>query len=140
MRVPASDAASPIEVARPAQPADHGCGSPVPGTFQMKQAEGVSGAVYAEQVAVVFRQMPIAVAVNFVNAALTALVVASMAVRPFALPWFASIIIVTIGRWILWLRYRRTPVRHEDAPYWSRLAPAAPLLTRPAWGVRGGGP
>jgi signal transduction histidine kinase/CheY-like chemotaxis protein len=102
-----------------------------------KQAEGVAGAVYAEQVDAVFRQIPIALAVNFVNAVLTAIVLTPLAARPLALPWFAAVMLVTIGRLLLWLRYRRAPARSENARYWARLATWAALLTGLSWGIGG---
>jgi signal transduction histidine kinase len=103
----------------------------------MKPAEGVTSAVYAEQVGAVFGQMPIAVVVNFVNATLTAVVLAPIALRPLPLAWFALVTLVTMGRWILWSRYRRAPVRPENLHRWSRLATCASLLTGLCWGVGG---
>ena len=87
----------------------------------MEPANDVTGAVYAEQVGAVFRQLPIAVAVNFVNASLTAAVLAPMAARPFLLPWLLAVLLVTAGRLVLWLRYRRAAFRPENIHRWSRL-------------------
>jgi signal transduction histidine kinase len=103
----------------------------------MKPAEGVAGAVYAEQVRAIFRQIPIALAVNFVNSALTALVLAPLATRPFPLPWFLSMTLVAIGRAILWLRYRRAAVQPESTRRWSRLMTCGSLLGGLCWGVGG---
>jgi hypothetical protein len=60
--------------------------------------DDVTSAVSAEQVRTLFRQMPIALSVNFVNAALVAIVLTPLATRPFPLPWFVSVMLVTIGR------------------------------------------
>ena len=103
----------------------------------MNPADGARRAVYAEQVGAVFRQMPIAIAVNFVNASLTAAVLAPMAARPLLLPWLLSVVLVTAGRLILWLRYRRAPVRIENIYFWSRLATCGSLLTGFCWGIGG---
>ena len=103
----------------------------------MEPADDVTSAVYAEQVAAVFRQLPIAVAVNFVNAGLTAAVLAPMAARPFLLPWLMAILLVTAGRLVLWLRYRRAANRHENIHRWSRLATVSSFLTGLCWGVGG---
>src|SRR6266545_3434902 len=103
----------------------------------MKPAEGVTSAVYAEQVGAVFRQMPIALAVNLVNSTLTAIVLTPIAAGPLPLLWFVSIILVTMGRWSLWRRYHRAPVRPENAHRWSRLATWASLLTGLCWGIGG---
>ncbi len=103
----------------------------------MEPANDVTGAVYAEQVGAVFRQLPIAVAVNFVNASLTAAVLAPMAARPFLLPWLLAVLLVTAGRLVLWLRYRRAAFRPENIHRWSRLATVGSLLTGLCWGVGG---
>jgi hypothetical protein len=54
---------------------------------QPAEAEtGVTGAVYAEQVRSLFRQIPIALSVNFVNAALVVIALTPLATRPLLLP------------------------------------------------------
>ena len=60
----------------------------------------VTSAVYTEQVRSLFRQIPTALSVNFVNAALVAIVLTPLATRPLVLPWFISAMLVTIGRGI----------------------------------------
>jgi signal transduction histidine kinase len=107
------------------------------GPYPIGSPDGVAEAVYAEQVRTIFRQLPIALAVNFVNAAVTAVVLAPFATRPFVLPWFAAVTLVTIGRGLLWLRYHRVPVRPGDARRWSQLATGASLLTGLCWGIGG---
>jgi hypothetical protein len=81
--------------------------------------DDVTRAVYAEQVRSLFRQIPIALSVNFVNVALVAIVLTPLATRPLPLPWFVSVMLVTIGRGILWLCYRQDPVQPENARRWS---------------------
>ena len=66
----------------------------------MEAEHDVANAVYSEQVRSLFRQIPIALSVNFVNAALVAIVLTPLAIRPLVLPWFASVMLVTIGRGI----------------------------------------
>jgi signal transduction histidine kinase/CheY-like chemotaxis protein len=97
----------------------------------------VRSAVYAEQVGSLFRQIPIALSVNFVNAALVAIVLTPLATRPLLLPWFASVALVTIGRGILWLSYRHDPVQPEHARRWSGLATLGSLLAGLTWGIGG---
>src|ERR1700759_3401375 len=96
--------------------------------------DDVTSAVSAEQVRSLFRQIPIALSVNFVNAALVAIVLAPLATRPFLLPWFAAVTLVTIGRGVLWLRYRYAPVQPENARRWLRLATCGALLGGLCWG------
>ncbi len=103
----------------------------------MEAEDDVTSAVYAEQVRSLFRQIPIALSVNFVNAALVAIVLTPLATRPFPLPWFVSVMLVTIGRGILWLRYRHAPVQPENTRRWSRLATCGSLLSGLCWGIGG---
>ncbi len=103
----------------------------------MESEDDVTKAVYAEQVRSLFGQMPIALAVNVANAALVAIVLAPLATRPLLLPWFVSVMVVTIGRGILWLSYRRGPVQPEHARRWSGLATLGALLAGLTWGIGG---
>jgi signal transduction histidine kinase len=103
----------------------------------MNSVGGATNAIYAEQVDTVFRQMPIALAVNVVNAGLTAIALAPFASQPLPLPWFISVLLVTMGRLALWLHYRRTLTRPESIPYFARLATAGSLLAGLSWGIGG---
>ena len=103
----------------------------------MEAEDDIRSAVYAEQVRSLFRQIPIALSVNVVNAALVAIVLAPLATRPFPLPWFASVMLVAIARGILWLRYRHAPVQPENTRRWSRLATCGSLLSGLCWGIGG---
>ena len=60
-----------------------------------------------------------------------------LATRPLLPPWFASVVLVTIGRAILWLSYRRSPVQPEHLRRWSRLATFGSLLAGLTWGIGG---
>src|SRR5690349_10826415 len=96
---------------------------------------GVRTSIYIEQIDAVFRQMPIALAVNLVNASLTAAALAPFASKPLILPWFASVLLVTLGRLALWLHYRRTA--RQERRYFAHLATVASMLTGLSWGVGG---
>jgi signal transduction histidine kinase len=97
----------------------------------------ISTAIHSEQVRAVFRQMPIALAVNLVNAALTLIVLSPIAAAGSALPaiWFSAVALVTAGRWILWRRYRRRLPQSEH--HWSQLATCGSLLAGSCWGFGG---
>lgn len=97
----------------------------------------VTSAAQAEQVRSLFRQIPIALCVNFVNAALVAIVLTPLATRPLLLPWFVSVTLVTIGRGVLWLSYRDAPAQPEHARRWSGLATLGSLLAGLTWGIGG---
>jgi hypothetical protein len=71
--------------------------------------------VRAEQLNTLFRQMPIAVAVNVVNAAITAIVLERLADLPWPAVWFCAVLLVSAARSVLWLRHRRV-----DGPRESR--------------------
>lgn len=103
----------------------------------MATQTSVTAAVRAEQVNTAFRLMPIALAVNLVNAALTAAVLAPHAARPWPLPWFAAMALVTIGCGVCWLRHRNAPVRPETARRCSWYAICGALLRGLCWGVGG---
>jgi signal transduction histidine kinase/CheY-like chemotaxis protein len=97
----------------------------------------VTSAVYTEQVRSLFRQIPIALSVNFVNAALVAIVLTPLATRPLLLPWFISVMLVTVGRGILWLCYRHALFQPENARRWAGLATWGSLLAGLSWGIGG---
>jgi signal transduction histidine kinase len=97
----------------------------------------ISTAIHTEQVRTVFRQLPIGLAVNLVNAALTATVLAPMAASSLPVVWFSIVALVTAGRWILCQRYRRALPLSDRAHRWSLLATGGSLLAGSCWGVGG---
>ena len=94
-------------------------------------------AIRTEQLRAVFRQLPISLAVNLVNAALTAIVLSMIGARPFPLVWFSLVALITAGRWILWRRYRRSLSGYERDQIWLRLAVCGSLLAGSCWGFGG---
>jgi signal transduction histidine kinase len=89
------------------------------------------------QLNTVFRQMPTALAVNIVNAAITAVVLQRLAGVAFPLTWFCVVLLVTIGRSLLWLRYRRASSRDKGDPQWRLLTICGSLLAGLCWGLGG---
>jgi len=100
-------------------------------------ANEISIAIRTEQLRAVFRQLPISLAVNLVNAALSAIVLSTIGAQPAPLVWFSLVALVTAGRGILWRRYRRTPAGPESAHRWSLFAVAGSLLAGSCWGFGG---
>jgi len=94
-------------------------------------------AIGAEQLRAVFRQLPISLVVNLVNAALTTVVIAPMAASAAPIIWFFLVAAVSAGRWILWRRYRRSPPESGRNHVWSRLAICGSLLAGSCWGFGG---
>jgi signal transduction histidine kinase/CheY-like chemotaxis protein len=98
---------------------------------------GISIAVRTEQLRAVFRQMPIGLAVNLVNAALTAVVIVPIAASSSPIVWLFLVAVVSAGRWILWRQYRRSLSGSERDHIWSRLAVCGSLLAGSCWGFGG---
>jgi signal transduction histidine kinase len=93
--------------------------------------------IHAAQVSAVFRQMPIALAVNIINAAITVIVLHHLAPASLPLIWFCFVTVVTGGRWVFWRQYRRSPRNVENTPHWSLLAACGSLLAGASWGLGG---
>jgi len=102
----------------------------------MKPSDNIADAVYAEQVAAVYWQMPIALGANFVNAALTAAVLTPIAARPVPLPWFGVVVLVTVGRAVAWRRYPRGGAS-ADAGRWALPATLGAMFAGLCWGLGG---
>jgi signal transduction histidine kinase len=94
-------------------------------------------AIRSEQLRAVFRQLPIGLSVNLVNAALTAIVLSMIGAQPFPLVWLSLVALITAGRWILWQRYRRSLSGHRREHIWSTLAVCGSLLAGSCWGFGG---
>ena len=121
----------------PAYPA--ACG-PVPVDalgFGIVASHEISIAIHTEQLRAVFRQLPIALVVNLVNAALTAVVLSTIGTQATLLIWFCLVALVTAVRWVLWRRYRRPASGSEQHRTWSRLAVCGSLLAGSCWGFGG---
>src|SRR5271165_5670266 len=101
----------------------------------MKAGREVSDAVTAEQVNVLFRQMPIALGVNVVNAGLSTIALVWMAAGYQSVFWFGVVALVTTGRWLLWRLHRRDPELY--AGRWSALATCGSLIAGLSWGIGG---
>jgi signal transduction histidine kinase len=93
--------------------------------------------IRAAQVSAVFRQMPIALAVNAVNAIITFTVLQQFIELGRPLAWLCVVLLVTTGRWALWLRYRRVRTGITDVAHWSWLAACGSLLAGMCWGMGG---
>jgi signal transduction histidine kinase len=93
--------------------------------------------IRAAQVSTVFRQMPIALAVNAVNAIITFLVLQQLIGLARPLAWLCVVLLVTSGRWGLWLRYSRIRSGITDVAQWSWLAACGSLLAGMCWGLGG---
>jgi signal transduction histidine kinase len=93
--------------------------------------------IQTAQLSTVFRQMPIALAVNAVNAGITALVLHSLGAAVLPLAWLCIVWLVTAGRWVLWRQYRRRRTESARGPPWSLLVTCGSLLAGLSWGLGG---
>jgi signal transduction histidine kinase len=93
--------------------------------------------VRAEQLNTLFRQMPIAVAVNVVNAAITAIVLERLADLAWPAVWFCAVLLVSAARSVLWLRHRRADSPAKADGSWAVLATGGALAAGLCWGVGG---
>jgi hypothetical protein len=93
--------------------------------------------IRAEQLHTLYRQMPIAVAVNAVNAAITAIVLERLANLAWPAVWFCAVLLVTAARTVLWLRYRRAGILAKADGSWAVLAAGGALAAGLCWGVGG---
>jgi hypothetical protein len=96
-----------------------------------------SGEISVEQMSALFRQMPIALAVNTVNAVITAAVLQQLVAVTLPLGWLCVVLLVTSGRCALWLRHRGMHSEVADVAHWSRLATCGSLLAGMCWGLDG---
>ena len=108
------------------------------GVFGLTDARGNerSRELSSVQLDTVFRQMPTALTVNAVNAAITAIVLQRLAGTGLPLAWLSVVLLVTTVRALLWLRYRRGNSRVEG-DRWLLLAISGSLLGGLCWGLGG---
>jgi signal transduction histidine kinase len=108
------------------------------GLFRLRgEPDEVREGIRAAQVSAVFRQMPIALAVNAVNAIITFIVLQQLIDLARPLAWVCVVALVTSGRWALWLRYRRLRSSITAVAQWSWLAACGSLLAGMCWGLGG---
>jgi signal transduction histidine kinase len=108
------------------------------GLFRLRgEPDEVREGIRAAQVSAVFRQMPIALAVNAVNAIITFIVLQQLIDFARPLAWVCVVALVTSGRWALWLRYRRLRSSITAVAQWSWLAACGSLLAGMCWGLGG---
>jgi signal transduction histidine kinase/CheY-like chemotaxis protein len=97
----------------------------------------VAAAVYAEQVRILFQQTPTVVAVNAVNAGLTAVVLAPVVPGARVPVWLALFAALLTARLVLWQRYRRADRSPRDARRWALRATILSGLGGALWGAGG---
>jgi signal transduction histidine kinase len=104
----------------------------------MPQGEA-SDLIYASQVRAVYRQIPLAVGVNFVNAILSGVVLGAISADRLLFIWLGLVVVTASARAILWRFY--STAKHPDvtARRWAMLATIASGLSGAVWGCGGAG-
>lgn len=93
--------------------------------------------VYAEQVALLYRNAPLAYSATVINGTILALVQATQTASLIILCWWSFLILVTAGRSLLVRRYLKAPAESQQALYWGRLYLLGAGLAGLAWGSSG---
>jgi len=84
---------------------------------------GRAALVAAELVRAQYRNIPTAVAVNAIIAALLCLALQETVSLGRLIGWLAAIYVVAATRFLVWYRFNRTLVTASTAPQWRRFAP-----------------
>jgi diguanylate cyclase (GGDEF)-like protein/PAS domain S-box-containing protein len=93
--------------------------------------------VYAGQVALLYRNAPLAYSATVINGTILALVQATQTASLIILFWWAFLILVTAGRSLLVRRYLKASAQSQQALYWGRLYLLGAGLAGLAWGASG---
>ena len=99
--------------------------------------EGNSSESYAEQLRVLFRQLPIALAVNLAIAAIMATVLAPVAGTWPVILWFASMLMIICCRYAVYQWYRHPEWLKVSVRRWETYSILGAGLTGSIWGIGG---
>src|SRR5215470_4727471 len=99
--------------------------------------EGNSSESYAEQLRVLFRQLPIALAVNLAIAAIMATVLAPVAGTWPVIIWFASMLMVICFRYAVYQWYLHPGWLKGSVRRWGTYSILGAGLTGSIWGIGG---
>jgi signal transduction histidine kinase/ActR/RegA family two-component response regulator len=99
------------------------------------QGQPDAALVRAEQVRMLFKQQPVAIATNLVIAGLVAgvLTVEDGWIRPVI--WLACTIAVSLARWLLWRKIGKPDPTPQDIENWARLGVGGAGAAAGLWGV-----
>jgi signal transduction histidine kinase len=103
----------------------------------MKPADEVIAAVQIERVRATFQHVPIAVVVNVVNASITATVLAAISPTKLFFLWYGAVMLVSVGRWLLWRLYQRVSPQVQKVRAWEILLVIGSFLAGLSWGLGG---
>ncbi|MDN5869593.1 MAG: EAL domain-containing protein [Nitrococcus sp.] len=114
-----------------------------PAVAEAEGAQGQSrrtnhaGEVRADQIKLLYDQLPSALVAIAVNSAITAFVLWEQSPHPALIAWLAFVGALTFARYVLGLAYARAGPARDAAPYWGRCFLIGVGLSGISWGILG---
>lgn len=101
----------------------------------VSERQGLDARVYAEQIALLYKQAPLAYAVTFINGAILIFVQKTHIAIAVLLTWFGALLLVTAFRAILIARYAKSAPQPEQAGCWLRRYLVGVAFSGLVWGA-----
>jgi len=93
--------------------------------------------LYAEQIRLLYDQIPLGLAASFLNSILLVAVEWTAVSHSLLLAWLGALMLITAGRTALWWRYRKASPTVRDAAGWGAWCVAGTALSGLVWGTAG---
>lgn len=93
--------------------------------------------VRSARVRAVFRHLPLMLGVTMVIALLIVVALARTVSPARVLTWFFAVVLLSLARLALWMRYRRTGSNSEHMSLWDSVSTGGALLSGCLWGALG---
>jgi signal transduction histidine kinase/ActR/RegA family two-component response regulator len=111
-----------------------------PGKYSSRISSGrdrinINNKIYTAQIEALYQHTPMVLAVNIVNSALVALVLASYMEQTRWWVFFGSVVALTAVRAIAWSRHRHNRKPDEATTKWAIVATAGSALSGLLWGL-----
>jgi two-component system cell cycle sensor histidine kinase PleC len=91
--------------------------------------------IAAQFIGLIFRRVPVAAALNIVNAGILVFVLRDAVNAPLRFTWLGLIVAAMAVRVLLWRRYERADPRPGETPRWSRRFTASMAAAGLLWGA-----
>ncbi|HEX9742473.1 MAG TPA: ATP-binding protein [Nitrospiraceae bacterium] len=93
--------------------------------------------LYAEQIRLLYDQIPLGLAASFLNSILLVAVEWAAVSHSVLLAWLGAVVLITAARTVLWWRYRNASPAARDAAGWGTWCVGGTALSGLAWGTAG---